>query len=509
MQVTLPDGSQSKTEYGKDNGAHLLVTTLTDAMGGRQATFTNGSGKTVKTEQYSGPNGTITTQFVFDPINQLLKAIDNGGNETVSAYDLAGRRTQVNHPASGISKFTYDAADNLLTKQTANLIAENRMVSYTYDYNRLMAITYPDHPESNVKYSYGNKNASFNRVGKVMLEEDATGAQELFYDRMGNVEKVRRTVIIPNQAIATYETKWMYDSWNRLQQMIYPDGEKISYSYNTAGLLESMKGEKAYSYNYLNKLGYDKFEQRVYMKYCNGAETTYSYDDQRRRLSNLMVISGKTTRSQIMNNAYSYDKVDNVLAVANSAPLPTTATGMGGQISHSYKYDGLYRLVSAGGTYTGANGKSATYSLDMTYDNLHNITSKKQNVQQQGVQFDGILKAGVKENVFIPTEDIITNNENDEYYYSVLIGKQICFVAKLKENNRLMMDEDGRFYLRNFISDFFWIANNPIDAFEQLLFGTNNSVLLDETNLEWVPPIGKELPFQNLPLNDKLTKNPW
>jgi hypothetical protein len=40
-----------------------------------------------------------------------------------------------------------------------------------------------------------------------MLQEDATGAQEFFYDRLGNINKIRRTVIIPNQAIATYVTE--------------------------------------------------------------------------------------------------------------------------------------------------------------------------------------------------------------------------------------------------------------------------------------------------------------
>jgi uncharacterized protein RhaS with RHS repeats len=157
-----------------------------------------------------------------------------------------------------------------------------------------------------------------------MLQEDATGAQEFDYDRLGNIEKVRRTVIIPNQAIATYVTQWKYDSWNRIEQMIYPDLEKISYSYNTGGLLESVKGEKSYSYNYVNKLGYDKFEQRIYMKYCNGAETSYNYDPQRRRLENLSVstVPPSGARGLIMNNAYTYDKVDNVLSVINSAPLP-------------------------------------------------------------------------------------------------------------------------------------------------------------------------------------------
>lgn len=392
VKTILPDNSESLMAYTKDNGSRTLVTTVTDAMGGKQSTFTNGSGLTVRTEQYSGPDGTITTRFEFDPINQLLKAIDNGDNETVSAYDMAGRRIQVTHPASGTTTFKYDNVSNLLEKQTANLEAQGKEITYEYDYSRLTAINYPDNPQNNVKYHYGNKNAKDNRVGRLMLQEDATGAQEFYYDRLGNIEKVRRTVIIPNQAIATYITQWSYDSWNRLEQMVYPDGEKISYSYNTAGLLESVKGEKAYSYNYVNKLGYDKFEQRIYMKYCNGAETNYTYDPARRRLSNLMVISGKDTRKQIMNNAYSYDKVDNVLSVINTAPAPVT--GMGGQMSHTYNYDGLYRLQSATGTYTGADNKLASYTLAMSYDNLHNITGKKQHVQQQGIQFDGILKAG-------------------------------------------------------------------------------------------------------------------
>ena len=45
----------------------------------------------------------------------------------------------------------------------------------------------------------------------------------------------RRTMIVPNQAIATYVTQWTYDSHNRLLEMIYPDEEKITYSYTLAG----------------------------------------------------------------------------------------------------------------------------------------------------------------------------------------------------------------------------------------------------------------------------------
>lgn len=389
LSVTLPDNSETVTEYTVDNGLKALVTKVTDALGNSQSTYTNGSGKTVKTVQHSGPNGDITTSFEYDGIQRLVKVTDTEGNVTTSVYDMGDRRTEVIHPASGKTSFTYDALGNVLTKQTANLAGKGQMVTYEYDYHRLTAINYPEHPENNVKYHYGDRNASYNRIGRLVLREDGTGAIEYFYGKMGEVIKTRRTLIVPNQAIATYVTQWTYDSHNRLMEMIYPDEEKVTYSYNLGGLLEKVRGEKTYGYDYVNKLGYDKFEQRTYLKYCNGAETFYTYDD-RRRLSNLSVNSGGKA---IMDNSYTYDAVSNVLSVANGASVPESGKA-GGQMAHSYTYDGLYRLASATGTYTGADSKSASYTLAMGYDNMHRITSKSQHLTQDNVQFSGTLNVG-------------------------------------------------------------------------------------------------------------------
>ena len=355
-----------------------------------QATHTNGSGKTVKTIQKSGPDGEITTSFEYDGIQRLVRVTDTEGNVTTSTYDMGDRRTEVNHPASGITSFTYDALGNVLTKQTANLAKEGKFITYDYDYQRLTGINYPDHPENNVKYYYGGRNASQNRIGRLMLREDGTGAIEYFYGKMGEVTKTRRTMIVPNQAIATYVTQWTYDSHNRLLEMIYPDEEKITYSYNLGGQLEKVHGYKSYGYDYVSKIGYDKFEQRTYLKYCNGAETFYTYDPQRRRLQNLTVNSGGNT---IMDNAYTYDAVSNVLSVVNGASVPQSGKA-GGQMAHTYTYDALYRLVGATGTYTGADNKTASYTLAMGYDNMHRITSKRQILTQNNVQFNGTLNAG-------------------------------------------------------------------------------------------------------------------
>ena len=94
-----------------------------------------------------------------------------------------------------------------------------------------------------------------------------------------------------------------------------------------------------------------------------------------------------------MDNAYTYDAVSNVLGVANGAALPQSGKA-GGQMSHSYTYDALYRLSGATGTYTGADGKTAGYTLSMGYDNMHRITSKSQHLTQANLQFDGTLNVG-------------------------------------------------------------------------------------------------------------------
>ena len=331
-----------------------------------------------------------STRFKHYSIQRLVRVTDTEGNVTTSTYDMGDRRTEVNHPASGITTFTYDALGNVLTKQTANLAKEGKSITYDYDYHRLTGINYPDHPENNVKYYYGGRNASQNRIGRLMLREDGTGAIEYFYGKMGEVTKTRRTLIVPNQAIATYVTQWTYDSHNRLLEMIYPDEEKVTYSYNLGGQLEKVRGYKSYGYDYVNRIGYDKFEQRTYLKYCNGAETFYTYEPARRRLQNLTVNAGGKS---IMDNGYTYDAVSNVLSVANKAALPESGKA-GGQMAHAYTYDALYRLASATGTYAGADSKTASYRLEMGYDNMHRIVSKKQHLTQQGVQFDGTLHVG-------------------------------------------------------------------------------------------------------------------
>jgi hypothetical protein len=93
----------------------------------------------------------------------------------------------------------------------------------------------PMHPENNEHFYYGNAEASTGRRGRLVLHEDGSGAEEYFYGKMGEVTQLKRTFIVPNQAVATYTTSWNYDNFNRLLSMTYPDKEQVAYGYNTAG----------------------------------------------------------------------------------------------------------------------------------------------------------------------------------------------------------------------------------------------------------------------------------
>jgi len=58
-------------------------------------------------------------------------------------------------------------------------------------------------------------------------------------------------------------------------------------------------------------LGYDKFEQRVFLHYGNGTKTTYNYEEDRRRLKHMS--ASTSARRTFMDNEYAYDKVNNIL----------------------------------------------------------------------------------------------------------------------------------------------------------------------------------------------------
>ena len=275
---------------------------------------------------------------------------------------------------------TYDAAGNLLTKLTAELrksISDKGYISYTYDFERLHEVLYPENLFNRVTYTYGKAGDKYNRAGRLALVEDASGGEAYYYGRQGEVTKTVRTVMASVADIRTYVYGATYDSWNRVQTMTYPDGEVVTYHYNAAGQVESMTSNKQGRQSVIvDRIGYDKEGHTVYTKLGNGTETTYTYDKQRERLQAMNLTADGQT---VMENRYRYDAVDNILGITNAAN-PTSLTKLnkaklGGRSSHTYEYDELNRLIHANG-----KAKRASYDMVMSFGRMSEPLTKVQKV---------------------------------------------------------------------------------------------------------------------------------
>ena len=286
----------------------------------------------------------------------------------------------MNHPDAGETDMTYDAAGNLLTKITAELrksISDKGYISYTYDFERLHEVLYPENLFNRVTYTYGKAGDKYNRAGRLALVEDASGGEAYYYGRQGEVTKTVRTVMASVADIRTYVYGATYDSWNRVQTMTYPDGEVVTYHYNAAGQVESLTSNKQGRQSVIvDRIGYDKEGHTVYTKLGNGTETTYTYDKQRERLQVMNLTADGQT---VMENRYRYDAVDNILGITNAAN-PTSLTKLnraklGGRSSHTYEYDELNRLIHANG-----KAKRASYDMVMSFGRMSEPLTKVQKV---------------------------------------------------------------------------------------------------------------------------------
>ncbi len=385
LKVTLPDASTTRMAYklAADQGGKLrAVTTVTDANGNSKVTYKDSRELIVALKETvhdaKGSEQTLWTSYQYDPLKQITTIKDAKGNLTTAEYDLLGRRTVLDNPDTGKTEMVYDTAGNLIEKITANLRKQSQAIRYAYDFNRLTDIRYPNYPGNNVTYIYiyGAAGEADNRAGRITQVTHQAGYKQRWYGQLG--ETLKETQVIKSgNAADTFTTQYQYDSWGRLQSLVYPDGEALSYTYDAGGNVTQAEGVKEGArFTYLKRLDYDRFGQRVYLEMGNGVTTGYRYDAKTRRLAQLN--TQRTGGLYLQKLAYGYDNVGNILSLSNNIDVPTRSNALGGPVTQSFTYDNLYRLTRADGDYQYGSGKHFRYGLDMQYDTIHNIIRKNQ-----------------------------------------------------------------------------------------------------------------------------------
>ena len=411
LKVILPTLDSAKTAYGfgTEGGKTYFSITATDPKGTVVTTLTGTRKQQVKT---IAPLGAVTT-FTYDPLGRLLQSTDPCHYSTTFTYDMLGRVVQRVHPDAGSDSYTYDGAGNVTTHSTQVLANANKTINYYYTYNRLDSIVYPTNRQNNVRYTYGDSTAAYNQRGRIALLEDASGFCAYKYGRMGEVTEEHHTFVLPKEnSRYSFKNQFEYDSWNRIQNITYPDGEIVHYYYNTGGMLRQVQGEKRniiiiiidtlfpwnpinpnmtdpdadddisgngdrwsftnYYYNYIDSIHYNQFELKSKQWYGNRTQAQYSYDILQ-RLENLKLYDNYSPRRQLQDITYTYDKAGNITHIQNTAG---TYSSLGGQYSCRYVYDSLYRLITATDTSLKNGVSYGRYAQTMSYDAVGRILSK-------------------------------------------------------------------------------------------------------------------------------------
>jgi RHS repeat-associated protein len=381
LRTELPDGTVSTLAYGfgpDRSGTTQFEKIATDANGKQRRSFADIRELTTSVKEFNPAGGqpVIWTSYGYDPLGQLTSVVDDRNNTTSTAYDNLGRRTIVDSPDAGRTETRYDLADNVIAKITAKLSQTNQAIEYDYDYNRLAGIRYPVFPGNNVTYTYGGPGAPNNTADRVAEVVDAAGTVSRQYGPLGELTRETRTVTAINQPPRTYTTSWSFDAFNRVLALTYPDGEVLTYEYDSGGQVNRATGVKGgFDYTYLARLDYDKFGQRLLQETGTGVRTTYAYDPADRQLSNLK--SRLPDGHHFQDITYGYDNVGNITTLTNTVPLPH-GKPIGGPNTQTFGYDDLYRLTSAAGQYTYHDNKLDRYSLSLGYDTIHNTVAKSQ-----------------------------------------------------------------------------------------------------------------------------------
>jgi len=382
-----PNNAATTTVYGFDTGGQFGTTmyldTTTDPMGRQTsvASDVRGNQLALAVNHTIGRQvRTYTTLYRYDPLQQLIQVTDAGGNKTTHEYDLLGRRTATTTPDGGRVTFTYDLASQLIAKVTPNLRAANRQIHYTYDFTHLTGITYTD-GTPNVAYTYGSPSAPDNAAGRITQVTDGARVSQRAYGRMGELTSETTTMLVHNvdstAAKVTWTTQSAFETLGRIKSVTYPDGEVVSYAYDSGGMISAITGVKGtITYPYTLRQEYDEFFARRFVQDGNQVMTETSYDPLTRWVSR-QTIDAPGRRIQDLN--YTYDLAGNELTEANNSPVPVAGL-MGGTNQQTFQYDDLYRLTSASGSYTYAPGKVRSYTQAYTYDDagLYNIVRKTQ-----------------------------------------------------------------------------------------------------------------------------------
>ena len=419
LHVTDPLSNITQTAYaivcnapGTNGDAGCYEQTLTtDANNHRQGMLTDGFGRNIYAQRYSGNSpGTYaiysTTKNTYDYSGNLTQVLHPDGTHTTTyTYDTSRRMLTMSDPDRGVSTYVYDANGNLTEQIDARCGTTlpqtpcSAGTIYTgYDgLNRTIWRNNTNSPTgAYVTYSYDSTAGGNSGVGQLTGETFnggpgsgnlGAGSYSYTYDALGS----KLAVFDPGRQHLHLQLRFQRCQ-HADQPLAYSDGEVLSYGYdNASGWLTSLittpSGGSAT--NLLTAISYSGAGGAAGMptgaNVANGAYTySASYDASLRPTNFQLVLSSLQT--VLFSSSRTYDAVGNVTSVNT-----TLAAGTDHQ---AFCYDEQNRLtwassasgtIPCGGSLSAGTLTSAQYaSTTFGYDVLNRLTSDNSNAFTYG-----------------------------------------------------------------------------------------------------------------------------
>jgi len=178
---------------------------------------------------------------------------------------------------------TYNKASNVIAINTPGTQAFGGSITMVYDYNRLSKKRMPNSFGTDlydVDYTYGSFNDGRNGAGRItVITQGGNFKSDSYrYDELGQRIEEDVTVDVPVYGLRDFNTKKYFDSFGRILQAVYPDGDQVDYDYNLLGELNTIKSKVGMvTQEIVSAISYNGFGQISQLTYGNGTITDYSY----------------------------------------------------------------------------------------------------------------------------------------------------------------------------------------------------------------------------------------
>lgn len=347
--VSLPASACTAQQPEGSAGPDRITKYSYDAAG-RQTQVTRGYGTSAKADE-------ITRTYTST--GQLMTATDANGNVTTYGYDGFNRLLTETFPGGSYEQLGYDANSNV----TSRRLRDGTTIGYAYDdLDRSTTKTLPN----------GEVGASntYDLTGHLLTVAQGT-TLTFAWDALGRLQSETQ----PFGSLS-----YQYDAAGKRTQTTWQDGFFVTYTYDNAGQVTSIKENGGAS---LATFAYDDLGRRTTLTRGNGAKTTYGYDPASHlvELNNDLVgiaddqdvtfgysPSGQITSAQRSNTSYAFNNYVGV-------PRSYATNGLNQYTSNgttAFGYDGRGNLTSSGSlayTYTSENLlRSTSDGLTLGYD---------------------------------------------------------------------------------------------------------------------------------------------